>query len=181
MSEPFIAEIILFGGNFAPRSWMYCHGQLLPIAQNTAFFSLVGTTYGGDGRTTFGVPELRGRSAMHAGTGPGLTPRKLGTKTGTSDNTLTTQNLASHNHLATAKLKANSGASNQKTPVNNYPGVADGSDKNFSSDAPDSDAGGQSVAVAVNNTGQNLPVNNLQPYLGLNYIICSQGIYPSRN
>ena len=100
MSDPFIGEIIMCGGNFAPRGWALCNGQLLPIAQNTALFSILGTTYGGDGRTTFGLPELRGRVAMHAGSGPGLTPRSLGEKAGVEgvaslakDETLENSNL----------------------------------------------------------------------------------------
>ena len=88
MSQPFLAEIIMFGGNFAPRGWAFCDGQILSISQNTALFSLLGTTFGGDGRVTFGLPDLRGRSPMHAGHGPGLTDRKLGQKGGSETVTL---------------------------------------------------------------------------------------------
>jgi microcystin-dependent protein len=96
--EPFIAEIIMFGGNFAPRGWAFCDGQLLPIAQNQALFSILGTTYGGDGRTTFALPDLRGRAAIHPGTGPGLSTRQLGERGGTETNTLTLPQLPTHTH-----------------------------------------------------------------------------------
>ncbi len=102
MSSPFIGEILMFGGNFAPRSWAFCDGQLLSIAQNTALFSILGTTYGGDGRVTFGLPELRGRVAMHPGSGPGLTTRGLGEKGGTETVTLNTTQIPAHNHTATS-------------------------------------------------------------------------------
>ena len=102
MSDPFIAEIIMFGGNFAPRGWAFCDGQLLSISSNSALFSILGTTYGGDGRTTFGLPDLRGRVAMHPGSGPGLTQRRLGEKSGMETVTLTTNQIPSHNHTATA-------------------------------------------------------------------------------
>lgn len=98
MSEPFIAEIRIFAGNFAPRSWAFCDGQLLPVAQNTALFSLIGTTYGGDGRTTTALPNLQGRAPMHPGRGPGLTARRLGERIGTNDVTLTTNQLPPHSH-----------------------------------------------------------------------------------
>jgi len=96
--EPFIAEIIMFGGNFAPRGWAFCDGQLLPIAQNQALFSILGTTYGGDGRTTFALPDLRGRTAIHPGTGPGLSNRRLGERGGAETNTLTLPQLPTHTH-----------------------------------------------------------------------------------
>ena len=96
--EPYIAEIVLFGGNFAPRGWAFCDGSLLSIAQNTALFSLLGTTYGGNGQTTFALPDLRGRVAIHAGQGPGLTPRDLGESFGTEQVTLTVAQLPAHSH-----------------------------------------------------------------------------------
>ena len=102
MSEPFIAEIRIFAGNFAPRGWALCDGQLLPISQNTALFSLIGTVYGGDGETNFALPDLRGRAAMHAGNGPGLTPRQLGSRSGAATVTLTPGEVPSHNHAMRA-------------------------------------------------------------------------------
>ena len=110
MSDPFLAEIVMFGGNFAPRGWAFCDGQLLAISSNTALFSLLGTTYGGDGRTTFGLPELRGRFAMHPGNGPGLSSRKLGQKGGSERVTLAITNLPSHTH----QLRCNSGAADSE-------------------------------------------------------------------
>ncbi|MEM8909888.1 MAG: tail fiber protein, partial [Bacteroidota bacterium] len=98
--EPFIGQIMMFGGNFAPRGWALCNGQLMPISQNQALFSLLGTTYGGDGRTTFALPDLRGRAAMHAGHGPGLTDRRLGQRSGTETNTMNTLQMPSHSHIA---------------------------------------------------------------------------------
>ena len=97
MSEPFVAEIRIFAGNFAPRGWAYCNGQLLPISQNTALFSLLGTTYGGDGRSTFGLPDLRGRVPVHPGTGPGLTQRRLGEKGGAETNTMNINQIRAKN------------------------------------------------------------------------------------
>jgi microcystin-dependent protein len=100
-AEPFIGEIMIFGGNFAPRGWAFCDGQLLPVSQNTALFSLLGTTYGGDGRTTFALPDLRGRVPLHPGTGPGLSSRQLGEKGGTETNVLTIGQMPAHNHTIT--------------------------------------------------------------------------------
>ncbi|HZD04287.1 MAG TPA: tail fiber protein, partial [Longimicrobiales bacterium] len=98
MSEPFVGEIRMFAGNFAPRGWAFCDGQLLAVSQNDALFSLLGTIYGGDGRTTFGLPDCRGRIPLHAGSGPGLTPRALGSKGGAGKVTLTVNQLPSHTH-----------------------------------------------------------------------------------
>ena len=114
MSEPFLAEIRIFAGNFAPRNWAFCNGQLLPIAQNTALFSLIGTTYGGDGRTTTALPNLQGRAPMHPGNGPGLTPRRLGESGGTETITLTESQMPNHQHSAVGS----SGKSKEQKPGN---------------------------------------------------------------
>ena len=171
MSEPFIAEVKIFAGNFAPRSWAFCNGQLLPVAQNTALFSLIGTTYGGDGRTTTGLPNLQGRAPMHPGRGPGLTSRRLGEKIGSEAVTLTTQQLPSHNHGLVAASNAT-----QAGPGN---GVSVGA-------APMYNVGGNSQAMAseaIGSTGAASvqPHNNMQPFLTLNFIIALQGVYPSRS
>ncbi len=113
--DPFIGEIIMFGGNFAPRSWAFCDGQLLAISQYNALFSLFGTIYGGDGRTTFGLPDLRGRIPVHQGSGPGLTPRQIGTRSGSEQVTLTPQDLPSHTHA----WKASSAGATNRTPAGN--------------------------------------------------------------
>ena len=105
MSQPFIGQIIMFGGTFAPRGWAFCDGQLLPIASNTALFSIIGTYYGGDGRTTLGLPDLRNRTAVHAGTGPGLPPKVLGAKGGSLTETLNTTQLPAHTHTLYAENK----------------------------------------------------------------------------
>src|SRR3712207_3315813 len=113
MSEPFIGEIRMVGFNFAPRGWATCDGQLLSIAQNTALFSLLGTTYGGNGQTTFALPDLRGRAALHQGQGPGLTNRVIGEASGTETVTLTTNQMPSHSH----GVNANSGEAGTKSPA----------------------------------------------------------------
>lgn len=171
MSDPFIAEIKIFGGNFAPRGYAFCDGQLLPIAQNTALFSLIGTTYGGDGRTTTALPNLQGRAAMHPGQGPGLTNRRLGEAGGVETVTLTESQLPPHNHA----LQATEEDAVQTDPTGMAYAVAD------------SDVYKEEAATMVNmpgetsNTGGSQPHNNMQPYLALNYIIALVGIYPSRS
>lgn len=169
MSDPFIAEIVMFGGNFAPRSWAFCDGQLLPIAQNSALFSLLGTTYGGDGRTTFGLPDLRGRFPMHPGTGAGLSPRQLGEKGGVETNTLTTSQLPSHTHT----LKASGNGANTNNPESNVLGLAEAYSDQATSLNMD--------PTAIANTGGGQQVNNMPPYQCVNFIIALQGVFPSRN
>ena len=169
--EPFIAQIMMFGGNFAPRGWAFCDGQLLPISQYSALFSLLGTTYGGDGRTSFGLPDLRGRVPMHAGFGPGLTPRTLGQKSGTETNTLNVTQLPSHNHSVSLPAKEEA---NAEVPTNNF--VAGAGFDGFGTTS-DTTMG----ALPQNNVGGNQPVNNMQPYQTVNFIIALQGIFPSRS
>jgi microcystin-dependent protein len=182
MSEPFIGEIIMFGGNFAPRSWALCDGQLLPIAQNTALFSILGTTYGGDGRTTFALPGLRGRVPVHAGSGPGLSTRRLGEKGGSETNTLTVNNMPSHNHGVSATLRCNGSAGNANTaPGNSISNDAGVSSATYSTSAPNADMSAGSINVSQSNVGANQAVNNMQPFLAINFIIALQGIYPSRS
>lgn len=172
MSEPFIAEIRIFAGNFAPRSWAFCNGQLLPISQNTALFSLVGTTYGGDGRTTLGLPNLQGRAPMHPGRGPGLTDRRLGERSGTQTVTLTEAQMPNHNHAVRAVAD---------------PGEDPGpGGKSFGRSVGGTAYGASADLVALDSdampaTGGSGSHNNRQPFLGLNFIIALQGLYPSRN
>lgn len=179
--EPTLAEIRIFAGNFAPRQWAYCHGQLLPINQNQALFSLLGTTFGGDGRTTFGLPDLRGRTAIHAGHGPGLSDRRLGAKGGAETVTLTTTNLANHNH--SDQVRASNLAGNSDIPGGNYPATVEA----VRSDGQGIPVLGYSTTNSITlpygntqNTGGNIPIDIRQPYLALNYIIAIQGIFPSR-
>lgn len=173
--DPFLAEIIMFGGNFAPRGWAYCDGQLMPISQYSAVFSLLGTTYGGDGRTTFALPDMRGRVAMHPGNGPGLTSRRLGAKGGVESVTLNVTEIPSHTHtsvIRTAEEDPNTDEANgaHLTTTNDnfyYSGAAD--------------ANSSLAGPLIGNTGGNLPHTNVQPFLCVNYIIALQGVFPSRS
>jgi microcystin-dependent protein len=186
MSDPFIGEIILFGGNFAPRAWAFCNGGILPISNNTALFSIIGTTYGGDGRTTTGLPDLRGRTAMHAGNGPGLSPKRLGQKGGTASSTLSTNTMASHTHAVSAgSVNGNDANGTQLSPVGNYLAKDPTRERLYKDGDPaptpvDMNAGAVTVTVA-NAGGAAQPFTNEQPWLGINYIICLQGTYPSRS
>lgn len=176
MATPFIAQITIFAGNFAPRSWALCAGQILSIAQNTALFSLVGTIYGGNGTTTFGLPDLRGRMPIGWGQGPGLSNYSQGEMAGTETVTLVTSNLPAHSHTATAAVKAGDQAATDSVPTGNY--LADG---NQYTGTQNTTMKSDMVAVTVNPTGSNAPVNNMPPFLAITYIIALQGIYPSRN
>lgn len=167
--EPFIGMIIAFGGNFAPRGWAKCDGTLLSVSENQALFSILGTTYGGDGRTTFGLPDLRGRVPMHYGSGPGLTPRSLGEKDGSETVTLNVNNLPPHNHGIRASEEPNSTDPNGRL-------IAQTGTPAFGSDADATMA-----ANACANTGSGTPVKNMQPSQCINYIIALTGTYPSRN
>ncbi len=171
--EPMIGEIRIFAGNFAPRSWAFCEGQLLSIAQNQALFSILGTTYGGDGRTTFGLPDLRGRVAIGPGNGPGLPDYRLGAKGGAPTNTLNVSQLPSHNHPTAVQV--NTGQAGESNPQNQFLGAASNT---YSETATANAALG---GVTSGNSGGNQSVNNMQPYLAVYYIIALQGIFPSRN
>lgn len=172
--EGTIAEIRNFAGNFAPRGWLFCNGSLQSIAQNTALFSLLGTTYGGDGQSTFGLPDLRSRIAVGTGQGPGLSQKNLGEMAGSETITIKTANLPTHTHT----MNASSETASVGTPAANSLGAnARGGITPFAPGVTSQVAMGSTTGV----TGSNSPVNNTQPYLGMNYIICSEGIYPSRN
>jgi microcystin-dependent protein len=175
MSEPFIAEVRIFAGNFAPRNWAFCDGQLLPVAQNTALFSLIGSTYGGDGRTTTGLPDLQGRAPMHPGRGPGLTSRRLGQKLGTETVTLSELQIPSHSHT----LRVHAGGS---IPVG--PSVTASLANSRTINAWQTNTTANLVTMApetLSNTGGGQSHTNVQPYLTLNFIIALQGLYPSRS
>ena len=185
--EPMIGEIRMFGGNFAPRGWAICDGQLLAISQNDALFSILGTTYGGDGRTTFGLPDMRGRGSMHAGNGPGLTDRRLGAKFGTETNTLNINNLASHSHNAAVsgevQIPVNTNGVDADSPSGAYPGNT-GDDFYASSPSPGATGGALDLSqmnITVQNNGGQQPLNNMEPVQVVNYIIALLGIYPSRS
>lgn len=169
-----IGEIRLFAGNFPPRNWAFCNGQLLSIAQNTALFSILGTTYGGDGRTTFALPDLRSRVPIHAGQGPGLSNYNLGQTGGAENVTLTQNQLPAHNHGVNAVAQGG----NQASPAGNLPAVeSTGTSLDYSNAA----ATGQMSPGMIANTGGGQPVSVVQPYQCLNYIIALFGIFPSRN
>jgi microcystin-dependent protein len=199
MDTPYLGSIVIFAGNFAPRGWAYCDGQLLSISQNQALFSILGTTYGGDGRTTFALPDLRGRAAIHAGTGPGLTPRNLGSRSGTEWNYLTSNQLPSHTHSATvtsitASLNVSSAAADHQTPAAGdslaaavVPAGRTSDPANaYNASAPNVALNTGSIvatggSVTVMPTGASSAVNNMQPYEVVHYIIALVGIFPSRS
>ena len=174
MSDPFVAEIKIFAGNFAPRSYAFCDGQLLQVSQNTALFSLLGTTYGGDGRTTFGLPNLQGRAPMHPGSGPGLASRRLGEKGGAETVTLTEAQIPSHNH----PIHGSTGEKDSNTPAGNAFGTDELGDSYRDTDNVNMKSGS---GGALASTGGGQAHNNLQPYLTLNFIIALQGTFPSRS
>ena len=170
--EGVISEIRLWAANFAPQNWMFCHGQVLPIAQYTALFSLLGTTYGGNGTTNFALPDLRSRVPMGAGQAPGLSETHLGETKGTEQTTLLLSNLPMHSHQVRVSNKFAGG----DHPAGKYLG-ASAADKGFYDTSSDNSMMAPDMIAP---TGSNVPINNLQPSLGLNYVICIFGIFPSR-
>jgi microcystin-dependent protein len=172
MADPFVAEIRIFPFNFAPTGWAFCDGQILPLSQNTALFSLLGTTYGGDGKSNFALPDMQGSAPMHPGQGPGLSLHDLGEIGGTETVTLLQTEIPSHAHTALA----HSGFSTQTDPSGNAWSGSDVS-KQYNA-AP---VANQFMNdFAINLTGGSLPHNNLAPYLVLNFCIALQGVYPPR-
>ncbi len=173
--EPFLGQLMLVGFNYAPKGWALCNGQLLSIAQNTALFSLLGTTYGGDGMTTFALPDLRGRAPLHFGQGPGLSNYVQGEASGTENVTLLTTQLPAHNH----PIMANSGTGNTNSPEGALPA---GFGTSLPPEGPWTNGGANTTlaANAVGPSGGSQPHSNMQPFLVLNWIIATEGIYPSR-
>jgi len=187
--DPFIGQIQPFGFNFPPRGWSLCDGQLLPISQNTALFSLLGTTFGGDGRTTFALPDLRGRSIVHVGSGAGLDHISWGERGGRYEVGLNQNNLPAHSHLlvnGTANVKVSTSttgtSSNESGEGDN--GLASGGNQQ---DIFVEDAGTQEylanvdISGSTNSTGGSIPFNTRNPFLGIYVSIALQGIFPSRN
>jgi microcystin-dependent protein len=175
-SEPFIGQIQIFGFNFPPRGWAHCNGQLLSISSNTALFSLLGTTFGGDGRVTFALPELRGRVAIHVGTGPGLPRVRWGERAGSPTAVLNVTHLPSHNHSAT--VHASSAQGREQGPAGNVL-ADDRRETQYSAAAPDVTM--DAAMVTIGNTGGSQAFSIMQPYLGLYHSIALVGIFPSRN
>lgn len=170
MADPFLAEIRMFGGNFAPTGWATCSGQLLPISQNTALFSLLGTNYGGNGQTTFALPNLQGNIPVGPGQGPGLSSYNLGQTGGTQNVTLTSNQLPNHGHSVQASVRP----AESTSPASQ--GLARSASNAFV-------GGAANTALSPSSTtpnGGDQPHNNLQPYLVVTFIIALQGIYPQR-
>ena len=185
--DPFLATIILFGGNFAPRGWAFCDGQLLPISQNSALFSILGTTYGGDGRTTFALPDLRGRAPIGPRNGPGLSSYREGQRGGVQDVTLNITQMPSHNHIATsASTLSGQSAPGDDDALGAGLSIASGSSSGseiFSESAPNTimNAGSVATTTTVQNQGGSQGHTNMQPFLAVNYIIALVGTFPSRS
>jgi microcystin-dependent protein len=172
MADPFMAEIRIFPFTFAPKGWAFCNGQLIPISQNTALFALLGTTYGGDGKSTFALPDLMGSAAMHPGQGSGLTERFLGEIGGTESVTLLVSEIPVHTH---SLLAAGSDPAESNDPTNNA--LARSKNGNaYTNQPPITQMAPQALAPA----GGSLPHNNMQPYLTLNFCIAMQGVFPQR-
>lgn len=172
MAHPFVGEIRLFAGNFAPNGWAFCDGSLLSIAQNDVLFSLIGTTYGGDGQNTFALPDMRGRVPVHQGQGPGLSPYMIGQAAGVEQVTLLAQQMPSHSHVlnaTTADATTGTGVAGDLT------GKA--ATTSFYGSTP---GGGALASQALTTSGGSQPHNNMAPFLGLNFIISLFGIYPSQ-
>ncbi len=172
--DPFIGEIMLFAGNFPPQGYAFCDGQLLSIAQNTALFSILGTTYGGNGQTTFGLPDLRGRVPLHVGgsAGPGQPVYNLGEMSGESSHTLQNVEMPAHSHVAFV----DSGNGTQSSPAGALPARDPSGSPAYGTNAVASAAGN-----AIGVSGASAPHNNMPPYTGLNYCIALFGIFPPRN
>ena len=188
-AEPYVGQIMQIGFNFCPRNWTLANGQLLSISSNDALFSLYGTIYGGDGRTTFGLPDLRGRAPLHAVQGSGLSPRTLGQKSGAESVVLGVFNLPAHTHTATdsvvSALNANGSAAGSTSPAGTAL-AAPGTAPIYSRGGlPDTAMAANSVTTTVTttlgNTGGSLPVNLMQPYLSTYFCVALFGIYPSRS
>lgn len=173
MEEPFIGEIALFAGNFAPMGWAFCDGSLISIPQNAALYSLLGTTYGGDGRTTFALPDLRGRAPISFGQGPGLSNYPLGQKGGSESTTLTLAQMPAHSHT----LNASNLPADKAVPTDNVLAAEPTGSSAVYHAVPANTA---LNAAAIGPAGSGAPIDNRQPYLVINYIIALQGIYPSR-
>ena len=176
--NPALATIIMFAGNYNPKYWAFCSGQILSISQNTALFSLLGTTYGGNGVTTFALPDLRGRTPVHPGNGAGIPAITLGEATGTETTTILLQNLPIHTHTGTVNIAVSSANANTDEGAGNVP--AKGAVNAFKvAAATNAQLGGVTTNVGISGSSQPIPIR--QPYIGINFIICLAGVFPSRN
>ncbi len=176
--DVFIGNIMMFGFNFAPQGWVLCQGQLFPISEYSALFALLGTTYGGDGQNTFAVPDFRGRVPIGMGQGPGLSNISLGQVAGSENTTLTVANMPLHTHPATANVPVTTASTTSEEPAGNI--IASQVNNFFAAaNTGNGSLGGVTATLAL--TGNNLPFNIQQPYLGTNFSIALEGIFPSRN
>ncbi len=174
--DPYIGEISMFAGNFPPKGWAFCQGQLLSISQNSALFSLLGTTYGGNGVTTFALPDLRGRVPLGPGQSPGVSMNYVQGQVGGQE-TVTLQNSQMPAHVHTASVAVSSNPGNSAAPNGRYLAASDQRNDQYTDQSPDGTLAGASTNVA----GSSMPHENMQPYLCLNFIIALQGVFPSRN
>src|SRR5687768_4799944 len=172
MADPFVAEIRIFPFNFAPRGWAFCDGQLLPLSQNTALFSLLGTTYGGNGKSNFALPDLQGSVPLHPGQGPGLSLYDLGEQSGTESVSLLQSEIPAHSHTMSAQITP--GTLGAPAPTNGLARSVNGN-----AYAPAADLVAKNAQV-VGVSGGSLPHNNMMPYLTLNFCIALQGVFPPR-
>ncbi len=179
--DPYLGQVIIFAGNFAPRSWMYCHGQLVSIAEYTALFAIVGTTYGGDGQVTFALPDLQGRVPVGTGQGPGRSDYELGLEAGSESTTLLNINLPQHTHTATmtAQVGVTNATANSDDPDGSL--LTTTGEPFYATGSGIGSLAGVTAAVTTGIAGSNVPFSNKSPYLAINYIICVEGIFPSRN
>lgn len=180
--DEYLGMIKLFAGNFEPRGWAFCNGQIISIAQNTALFSLLGTTYGGNGQTTFALPDLRGRLAVGFGQGPGLSPYVLGQVSGVESFTMTINNMPAHTHqiAGTVSMPVNDSNADAEGPIDAYLGTPSNSIYSSTS-SPNVFMAPANIQATAQVVGNNIPFPIVQPVLGLSYIICLSGLYPSRN
>ncbi|MDP4261965.1 MAG: tail fiber protein [Bacteroidota bacterium] len=177
--EGVIGYTTAFAGNFAPKGWAFCQGQVLPISQNTALFSILGTTYGGNGTSNFALPDLRGRAIVSAGQAPGLSFYDLGEQAGTETAVLNMNQMAMHAHTVTGTLTPGAGGTpNTASPQNAVYATSSSSLYNFTQNAS---LQAYQAAISMGNSGSGQPFSTLHPVLGLNYIICTSGVFPSRN
>ncbi|MCH7412102.1 tail fiber protein [Belliella sp. R4-6] len=180
--EPLIGQIMMFAGTFAPKGWAYCEGQLISISQNQALYSILGNTYGGDGINNFALPDLRGRAPIHKGHGPGLSPINLGEQGGTEKVTLDMSNMPAHNHA----LNVSNSAGTSFNPEGNVPAASQFQENrqspvinvnSYNGNFPNTAMSPSTISVQ----GGNQPFNSRNPYLGINYIIALEGVYPMRD
>ena len=180
MGSPFLGEICMFGCNFAPRGWAFCSGQLLSISQNSALFALVGTIYGGDGQSTFALPDLRGRVPVGQFQGPGLPSVVLGEMSGELNHTLISAEIPAHSHTVTLQLNASGSPGTSSSPAGNFPAVQPAGYSGYASTSG-ATMSGTAAQVTVGAAGGSQAHNNRMPSLGINYCIALEGIFPSRN